>query len=278
MQSLIFQVTDDGIGMTKLHKPVSKPKNYLNENLKRVQQIEQMAKLKAAEKEQPPKQVWKSKRFDQVPSRLKKHLQEPPTPRPSSGKFLRAHSRSGPPVKLSDCSPAATPKEIPIEKLTIQPVSQMPEVKSTNHDIDFIKLNGRATKNLQPVRPASSQQDMDYKKKQNKELRNYKKGQVPKYLKERQIQWEREERERLANLPDPTIPAGHRVLPENERVETLSLLKKNEADLLQQIQKLPLSNDSLRAQRWHQQLETKLAEVDEAIKIFSRPKVFVKIE
>lgn len=63
-------------------------------------------------------------------------IKEPPTPRPSSGKFLRAHSRSGPPVKLSDCSPAATPKEIPIEKLTIQPVSQMPEVRHVLLTVD----------------------------------------------------------------------------------------------------------------------------------------------
>lgn len=266
--------------MTKLNRPGTKPKNYLNENLKRVHQIERVTKLKAAEKDQPPKQLWKSKRFEQVPSRFRINQQDPSpvSGRSSCGNFLRAHSKSGPPVRLSDSPPPLDkPKEIPLEKLTIQPASQMPEMKVSHRDVDFIKINSRAAKMVQAVRPMSSQ-EQDYKKKQDKELRNYKKGQVPKYLKERQIQWEKEEKERLANLPDPSVPEGHRVLAQNERLETLALLKENEASLLQHIQKLSLSNDSLRAQRRRQELEKKIAEVDEAIKIFSRPKVFVKIE
>ena len=46
-------------------------------------------------------------------------------------------------------------------------------------------------------------------------------------LKHRQEQWKKDEAERIANTPDPSVPEGHRVLPDNERRETLALLKKS---------------------------------------------------
>ena len=46
-------------------------------------------------------------------------------------------------------------------------------------------------------------------------------------LKHRQEQWKKDEAERIANTPDPSVPEGHRVLPENERRDTLSLLRKS---------------------------------------------------
>ena len=46
-------------------------------------------------------------------------------------------------------------------------------------------------------------------------------------LKHRQEQWKKDEAERIANTPDPSVPEGHRVLPENERRDTLALLRKS---------------------------------------------------
>lgn len=45
-------------------------------------------------------------------------------------------------------------------------------------------------------------------------------------LKERKKQWLKEEEERRRNAPDPTAPAGHTLMPENERQETLNSLKE----------------------------------------------------
>lgn len=44
-------------------------------------------------------------------------------------------------------------------------------------------------------------------------------------LKERKKQWLKEEEERRRNAPDPTAPAGHTLMSENERRETLNSLK-----------------------------------------------------
>lgn len=47
-------------------------------------------------------------------------------------------------------------------------------------------------------------------------------------LRDRQAQWERDEKERIANIPDPTIPPGHVLMDSNERKVTLEKLKKCE--------------------------------------------------
>lgn len=46
-------------------------------------------------------------------------------------------------------------------------------------------------------------------------------------LEERKKQWHEEEEERRRNAPDPTAPAGHTLMPENEREETLNSLKES---------------------------------------------------
>lgn len=48
--------------------------------------------------------------------------------------------------------------------------------------------------------------------------------------------------------------------------------------LLRELVLLPAGADSLRAQGHRAKLDQKLVEIEEAIKIFSRPKVFVKID
>ena len=45
-------------------------------------------------------------------------------------------------------------------------------------------------------------------------------------LRNRQNEWKREEAERIANTPDPTIPQGHVLMADADRRETLEILKK----------------------------------------------------
>lgn len=44
-------------------------------------------------------------------------------------------------------------------------------------------------------------------------------------LVERKEQWRKEKEEKRRTAPDPTVPAGHTLLPESERQETLKSLK-----------------------------------------------------
>ena len=52
----------------------------------------------------------------------------------------------------------------------------------------------------------------------------------------------------------------------------------DQAELLTQLNALPVRVDTLRVKTTKADLERKLAEIEGAIKIFSRPKVFVKVD
>ncbi|CAF1590974.1 unnamed protein product, partial [Didymodactylos carnosus] len=49
-------------------------------------------------------------------------------------------------------------------------------------------------------------------------------------------------------------------------------------DLVQRLGHLPIRNDSVTLRKTKEDLEKKIIELDEAIKIFSKPKVFIKID
>ena len=49
----------------------------------------------------------------------------------------------------------------------------------------------------------------------------------PTSLKDRQEQWKREEEIRIANMPDPSVPPGHTLMPRAERLQTLENLEKS---------------------------------------------------
>ncbi|CAL1280317.1 unnamed protein product [Larinioides sclopetarius] len=101
-------------------------------------------------------------------------------------------------------------------------------------------------------------------------------GQIPNYLTERKKQWELERERQLKLREAASIPKGYTLLPDEERIETLELLKKNHDEILQSLAVLPVRNDTIRLRSYKEELERQLAKVEEGIKIFSRPKVLIK--
>ncbi|KAG8179897.1 hypothetical protein JTE90_017429 [Oedothorax gibbosus] len=102
-------------------------------------------------------------------------------------------------------------------------------------------------------------------------------GQIPNYLVERRRQWEEaREEERRREEVAAVVPEGYSLLPDEERLETLELLKKNRDELVQSLSSLPVRNDTLRLRRCREELEKQLAKVDEGLKIFAKPKVLIK--
>ncbi|XP_044758565.1 uncharacterized protein LOC123316518 isoform X2 [Coccinella septempunctata] len=99
---------------------------------------------------------------------------------------------------------------------------------------------------------------------------NYQKGVVPKYLKERK------ELEKTVEA-EPDCPPGHILLPEEERKETLRVLRQSYADRVQELNSLPVRSDTLKMKKRKMEIEEELKKIDEGIKVFQRPKVFVKI-
>lgn len=102
-------------------------------------------------------------------------------------------------------------------------------------------------------------------------------GRIPDYLIQRKIARAKQELEELANAPDPDCPPGMQLMPEHERQATVRLLGANREAVLVQINKMPLSCDTFGLKRKKGLLEAQLKEIEDAIKIFSRPKVFIDL-
>jgi len=120
-------------------------------------------------------------------------------------------------------------------------------------------------------RPTSSA-DKESKKKHQ----SY--GKVPKYLEKYNQEAERE-RERLRlEEEQKDIPAGTRLLSAEEVHETLENLKKSRQDLFLALEKLPIANVTRAVENKKKGLEEKIKEVDRAIDLFSRPKVYVQAD
>lgn len=102
-------------------------------------------------------------------------------------------------------------------------------------------------------------------------------GRIPKYLLERKEQWAREEEERRLNAPDPDCPSGMMLLDEDERLRTLRVLRKSLDEARLQMNYLPLRIETPSQIRRKNVLEAKLQEIEDAIKVFDRSKVYVAI-
>lgn len=258
----------------------AQPKNFAKENVHRIKEMQKVnrEKQKESNTSEPVKAVYKPGKFDHVDSKVAQEVKAPPAPpqRSNSATFLRAGSRNGPAVKdrPTSCEPVI-PREI---KLTVPKASiakkHQPEVKNSNHVHENVR---RAPSPLRPRPPSVIAAEQLAAKRQESEKR-YRRGKVPKYLKNRQEQWKQDEARRIANTPDPSIPPGHTLMPREERLQTLASLEKNHEELVTQLNALPVRVDTLRVKTKKSELEKKLVEIEDAIKIFSRPKVFVKLD
>ncbi|CAH1795137.1 unnamed protein product [Owenia fusiformis] len=278
----LFELQGTRIGISQ-YRPKSAPKDHMKANARRMRQIQRASKQREEESNKPVKAMWKSTKYDTVQSKVGEELKkEPPAPRPSSANYLRAHSRTG---SVDGSRGIRTPSPAPsrpcsrtssVERLDIPRAESAMDVKLIRRDVDFVKANGRAVRKPQIKRAPSLTALDDLKKKKEEDEKNYKRGVMPKYLVNRHKEWDRAEQERIANMPDPDCPPGHHKMPDEERKKTLSLLRDKEKSYMQQLSALPVRTDTLRVRTRKDELDKKLTEIEEAIKVFNRPKVFVK--
>ncbi|XP_070616450.1 enkurin domain-containing protein 1 isoform X2 [Erythrolamprus reginae] len=155
---------------------------------------------------------------------------------------------------------------------------QVPENSSA---VDFVSHNAQNAKHalIQRSRSLLSiNKVLEQKQKDLEEYNTKQKGHVPHYLIERKYHWRKEAEERLRNTPDPDAPPGHALMPEHQRLETLKNLKESQEKHMKDLLLLPVRIDTLSVQTRRVSLEKKLSQIEEALKIFSRPKVFVKLD
>ncbi|XP_036607326.1 enkurin domain-containing protein 1 isoform X2 [Trichosurus vulpecula] len=277
---VLLQLQEVSLGREPLPKRKDL-KDHEKENVRRIREIQKRCQEQERGQDysrpQPLKALWRSPKYDKVESRLKVKLQEPSTTsRPELPAFLRAYSR---------CGPGVQPRRVASAGLALPRTdgSQPPgtDGKGQAPAVDFITHNARMAK-VAPRRCSRSVQCLaevqEQQRRAQEEYNARQKGQVPHYLVERKDLWRREAEERKRNQPDPEIPPGHTMMPESQRLDTLNSLLQSQQELLQELVLLPSGADSLRAQNHKAELEKKLSQVEEALKIFSRSKVFIKMD
>lgn len=136
--------------------------------------------------------------------------------------------------------------------------------------IDYVKLNAMVVPKTKVSQPA--------KHDPSRAPPSYQRGILPKYLRElkKEQTKEKEEKVREAEKHDPDCPPGHMPLPDEVRLEHLKILKHNYADLVSQLNKLPVRSDTLRTRVRKREMETELDKIEAAMAIFSREKVYIK--
>uniref|UniRef100_H2XT68 Enkurin domain-containing protein n=1 Tax=Ciona intestinalis TaxID=7719 RepID=H2XT68_CIOIN len=248
-------------------------KNHTAANVRRMREIQRNSRAREQEKQEkkntPVKALWKSTQYEGVESKVKNFMQSPPqAPRPNTE---RPHS-----------APAGSRRQenFNSEKEKFQPTrSQTPRARSPSPN--FVARNARAAKSYELKRSRSQLALRESDEKYQQGLKNYEetvKGKTPSYLRSRQRQWDMQERDRIRNAPDPTVPEGHTVLPDKERKATLTTLRKSQQELLERHRLLPIrSADTMGVRNRKTELEKQIMEVDEAIKVFERPRVFVRL-
>jgi len=103
-------------------------------------------------------------------------------------------------------------------------------------------------------------------------------GKTPEYLKQYKLEDER--RKEYENLlkEQATYPKGTRLLPESERLQTLNDLIASKKEIENIIERMPITNRSMAISEKKEELLNKIDDLNKAIEMFSKKKVFVKID
>ncbi|KAH9156282.1 hypothetical protein AeRB84_001821 [Aphanomyces euteiches] len=243
------------------------PRDFIRENRKMVKQ-KQREMQQQAEQEQAKMQAklerdnFKLKKFTRVQSRSGSSSA-------SSARDAISESNSSYGTRSSDN--LGTKARVPTVEELRQRELELKALTQRNKNVDYISTNAwhviqKSPKRLEPslaeVRDAEARRHRSF-------------GEVPAYIQARKAAWAKEEEERRAKMPDPDCPPGMVLLPEEERLSTLATLHESLEHVRRQMLALPLRIETLSQIRRKEAIEAKMQEIEDAIKVFDKPKVFM---
>ena len=110
--------------------------------------------------------------------------------------------------------------------------------------------------------------------KNNKKHKDY--GKVPDYIKKYELEREQEKEEKKRQEEASKYPKGTKLLSEEERVNTLNGLVNSKKEMINILEKMPITTRTLSIQNKKEELIKKIEEVEKAIEMFSKKQVFIK--
>jgi len=116
----------------------------------------------------------------------------------------------------------------------------------------------------------------DKKEKETKSAemhRNY--GRVPNYLNKFNREREEDAIRKMVEEERSRMPPGTRLMPEEERLETLKDLQDSYKEVNNTLEKLPVISKTLAMEKHKKELEDKMVRINRAIETFSKKQVYV---
>ena len=104
-------------------------------------------------------------------------------------------------------------------------------------NVNFLSRNKFVANEPAMRKPSKSKDDL------MKDVRHDEFGRVPRYLEDRKSQWREEEEESRRRAPDPNCPPGMKLMPDDERLSTLEILKANRDEAMKQLGKVSYTNN-----------------------------------
>lgn len=254
-----------------------KPKDHMNENKAIIKNVQHKNREERERSAQPARESYKLSQFKDVESRV---FEEPAKHSDLAGRhagnFVAKGSSASRQEKLQY---EARQKRQEIEsmlhearegqsprKCSVPKADQVASLAPRNR-ADFVHKNKAKADRLQPPP----------KKEEHSPEKHEAYGRVPDYLERRNAQKAEAEETRRRNAPDPSCPPGMTMMPEEERAETVRTLEASLEEAHRQLQRLPFVIETISIQKRHDALEAKLKEIERALAIFRRPKVFVAL-
>lgn len=156
----------------------------------------------------------------------------------------------------------------PVKIFKPKPESQ-PTRKVREDAIDFVAKNMKDAAHVPAHRMKGPEPDY-HKYKENF-------GKIPSYLIKRKIELAQEMERKLHDEKSQQLPPGYVEMDEDEKNEVLKALRENKALLEKKLGALPLVCDTPSQIRARSNMDLELQDIENAIKRFSRPHVFISL-
>jgi hypothetical protein len=254
-----------------------KPKDHMKDNLKKIKEKEVEVKEKNESKNEP-KNVFKLSQFQNIASTVKINMEKmieeeatrdkKPFMKSGIGELRREEKKLTKQIQVLEDNEKERQQFVTMKKPPVPSASSSAAITSRTKDQkNYINQNARSASQTRTVRKQLEDKD---------EALHESYGKVPQYIVDRKrIQDEEEERIREEEERRNSCPPGMVLMPEDERLETLKVLNDNKIQIGKDTHALPIICDTIGLKRKKAILEAKMQEVEDAIKIFSRAKVYI---